>query len=55
MVTHDIDSLHAISDRVAVLVDGKVKTGTIAELQKNTTPWIHDYFSGPRGRAALTH
>jgi phospholipid/cholesterol/gamma-HCH transport system ATP-binding protein len=53
MVTHDIDSLRAISDRVAVLVGGTIKIGTIAELQKDTTPWIHDYFSGPRGRAAL--
>jgi phospholipid/cholesterol/gamma-HCH transport system ATP-binding protein len=53
MVTHDIDSLRAISDRVAVLVGGTIKTGTVAELQKDTTPWIHDYFSGPRGRAAL--
>ncbi len=53
MVTHDIDSLRAISDRVAVLVSGTIKTGTIAEFQKDTTPWIHDYFSGPRGRAAL--
>jgi phospholipid/cholesterol/gamma-HCH transport system ATP-binding protein len=55
MVTHDIDSLHAISDRLAVLVDGTVKTGTIAEMQNDPTPWIHSYFSGPRGRAASTH
>ncbi|HWF64173.1 MAG TPA: ATP-binding cassette domain-containing protein, partial [Rhizomicrobium sp.] len=53
MVTHDLDSLSAICDRVAVLVDKKIKTGTIAEFRKDTTPWIHDYFSGPRGHAAL--
>jgi len=55
MVTHDIDSLRATTDRVAVLVGGAIKTGTIAELQKDPTPWIHDYFCGPRGRAALAH
>jgi phospholipid/cholesterol/gamma-HCH transport system ATP-binding protein len=54
MVTHDLDSLRTISNRVAVLVNGTIKTGTIAELQTDATPWIHEYFSGPRGRAALT-
>ena len=53
MVTHDLDSLAAITDRIAVLVDKKIKTGTIAELRKDQTPWIHEYFSGPRGHAAL--
>jgi phospholipid/cholesterol/gamma-HCH transport system ATP-binding protein len=53
MVTHDLDSLSAITDRVAVLVDKKIKTGTIAEFRKDQTPWIHEYFSGPRGHAAL--
>jgi phospholipid/cholesterol/gamma-HCH transport system ATP-binding protein len=53
MVTHDLDSLSAICDRIAVLVDKKIKTGTIAELRKDPTPWIHEYFSGPRGHAAM--
>jgi phospholipid/cholesterol/gamma-HCH transport system ATP-binding protein len=53
MVTHDLDSLSAVTDRIAVLVDKKIKTGTIAELRKDPTPWIHEYFSGPRGHAAL--
>jgi phospholipid/cholesterol/gamma-HCH transport system ATP-binding protein len=53
MVTHDLDSLHAIADRVAVLVGKKVKTGTIAELVVDPDPWIQAYFAGPRGRAAL--
>ena len=53
MVTHDLDSLSAITDRIAVLVDKKIKTGTLDELRKDTTPWIHEYFSGPRGHAAL--
>jgi phospholipid/cholesterol/gamma-HCH transport system ATP-binding protein len=53
MVTHDLDSLRAVCDRVAVLVDKKIKTGTIEELRKDKNEWIQDYFSGPRGRAAL--
>jgi phospholipid/cholesterol/gamma-HCH transport system ATP-binding protein len=53
MVTHDIDTLRATTDRVAVLVDKKVKIGTIAELRKDDNPWIKEYFSGTRGRAAL--
>lgn len=53
MVTHDIDTLRATTDRIAVLIDGKVKTGTIATLTNDPHPWIHQYFSGARGRAAL--
>jgi phospholipid/cholesterol/gamma-HCH transport system ATP-binding protein len=53
MVTHDLDSLRAVATRVAVLVDKKIKTGTIAELRQDKTEWIQEYFSGPRGRAAL--
>jgi phospholipid/cholesterol/gamma-HCH transport system ATP-binding protein len=53
LVTHDLDSLRAVCDRIAILVNRKIKTGTIAELRKDSDPWIHDYFSGARGRAAL--
>ncbi len=53
MVTHDLDSLRAVADRVAVLVDKKIVTGTIDELRRDSTPWIHEYFAGARGRAAL--
>jgi len=53
MVTHDLDSLRDAADRVAVLVGGKIKTGTIAELVRDPDPWIQEYFSGVRGRAAL--
>lgn len=53
MVTHDIDTLRATTDRVAVLVGGKIRTGTIAALRDDSDPWIHQYFSGVRGRAAL--
>ena len=53
MVTHDLDSLHTICDRVSVLIDKRVKVGSIAELMEETDPWIQDYFLGPRGRAAV--
>ncbi|MSO77716.1 MAG: ABC transporter ATP-binding protein [Alphaproteobacteria bacterium] len=52
MVTHDLDSLHAISDRIGVLVDKRIRVGTIASLIQDDHPWIRDYFRGPRGRAA---
>jgi phospholipid/cholesterol/gamma-HCH transport system ATP-binding protein len=44
MITHDLQSLTAICDRVAVLIDGKVITGTVAELRRHAHPWIHEYF-----------
>jgi phospholipid/cholesterol/gamma-HCH transport system ATP-binding protein len=53
LVTHDIDTLRAITDRIAVLVNKKIVIGTIADLRKSGDPWIKDYFSGVRGRAAL--
>lgn len=53
LVTHDIDTLRAVTDRIAVLVNKNLVIGTIAELRKSDDPWIKDYFSGVRGRAAL--
>src|SRR4051794_2492430 len=53
IITHDLDTLHAITDRIAVLADRKViATAPIAELQGSDHPWIRSYFNGPRGRAA---
>jgi len=53
LVTHDLDSLYAICDRVAVLAEKKVLvTDTLERVQHYDNPWIHDYFNGPRGRAA---
>ena len=53
LITHDLDSLYAICDRVAVLADQKViAVDTIEELLKLDHPWIQEYFNGPRGRAA---
>lgn len=54
LVTHDLDSLHAICDRIAVLAEGRVvATGTMAEMQQVDHPWVQAYFKGPRARAAL--
>ncbi|HYC95960.1 MAG TPA: ABC transporter ATP-binding protein [Sphingomicrobium sp.] len=53
LITHDLDTLYAICDRVAVLADRKViAVGTIPELLALDHPWIQEYFNGPRGRAA---
>ena len=52
MVTHDLDSLTAICDRIAVLVDKKIKVDTMENLLGDPHPWIQAYFHGPRGRAA---
>ena len=52
MVTHDLDSLSAICDRIAVLVDKRVRVGTMAEHLRDDHPWIREYFHGPRARAA---
>jgi phospholipid/cholesterol/gamma-HCH transport system ATP-binding protein len=53
MVTHDLDSLYAICDRVAVIADKRIVAhATIPELEKSDHPWIKEYFLGPRGRAA---
>ena len=54
LITHDLDTLHTICDRVAVLADKRVlKVGTIDELLAFDHPWVQEYFRGPRGRAAL--
>ncbi len=52
MVTHDLDSLGAICDRIAVLIDKKIVVDTMENLMKLKHPWMQDYFHGPRGRAA---
>ena len=53
LITHDLDTLYEICDRVAVLADGKViAVGTIPELLATDHQWIQEYFNGPRGRAA---
>jgi len=51
MVTHDLDSLHAVCDRIAVLVDGRViAAGPIEAMLASEHPWLRSYFRGKRGR-----
>jgi phospholipid/cholesterol/gamma-HCH transport system ATP-binding protein len=55
MVTHDLDSLHAICDRVSVLADGKiVATGPIEAMLASEHPWVKAYFRGDRARLLLS-
>lgn len=52
MITHDLDSLVAICDRIGVLIDRRIRVGTLAEHLKDEHPWIREYFHGKRARAA---
>ncbi|WP_246149890.1 ABC transporter ATP-binding protein [Arenimonas fontis] len=53
LITHDLDTLYAICDRVAVLADRRVLVAApLAEVERFDHPWVQDYFHGPRGRAA---
>ena len=54
MITHDLDTLLAVCNRVAVLVDRKILVDTLAGIMSNPHPWIAEYFHGPRARAAHT-
>ncbi len=54
MVTHDLDSLSTVCDRIAVLFDGKViAAGTMDAMLKSEQPWMKEYFRGKRARAAI--
>jgi phospholipid/cholesterol/gamma-HCH transport system ATP-binding protein len=54
MVTHDLDSLHAICDRIAAVGEGKIiAVGTMETMLASEHPWLKAYFHGPRARAAL--
>nr|WP_210730672.1 ABC transporter ATP-binding protein [Roseibacterium persicicum] len=54
LVTHDLDTLHAVCDRIAVLAERKVLvTGTMQDMLSVDHPWVRSYFHGPRARAAI--
>jgi phospholipid/cholesterol/gamma-HCH transport system ATP-binding protein len=55
MVTHDIDTLRATTDRIAVLVDRRLKVGTMISLTQDAHPWIHEYFNGVRARTVVAN
>jgi phospholipid/cholesterol/gamma-HCH transport system ATP-binding protein len=53
LVTHDLDTLYTVCDRVAVLAHQRVLVaGTLAQVAATDDPWVNEYFHGPRGRAA---
>lgn len=52
MITHDVDTLFGVCDRVAVLVDGKVVLGTARQVAQSEHPWIRRYFGDPRALRA---
>jgi len=53
LITHDLDTLYAICDRVAVLAERKIlAVAPLAEIERLPHPWVQAYFHGPRGRAA---
>ncbi|HCE5828613.1 TPA: ATP-binding cassette domain-containing protein [Pseudomonas aeruginosa] len=53
LVTHDLDTLYTICDRIAVLSDRRVQVNDRIEIvERFDDPWVQAYFHGPRGRAA---
>lgn len=53
LVTHDLDTLNTVCDRIAVLFNGKIiVAGPLEDVKKFDHPWVQNYFNGPRGRAA---
>ena len=53
LITHDLDTLYAICDRIAVIADRKViACAPLAEVEQMDHPWVREYFHGPRARAA---
>jgi phospholipid/cholesterol/gamma-HCH transport system ATP-binding protein len=52
MVTHDLDSLHRVCDRIAVLGEGKIiEAGTMDTMLGSQHPWLKAYFHGARAHA----
>jgi phospholipid/cholesterol/gamma-HCH transport system ATP-binding protein len=52
MITHDLDTIFRVCNRVGVIVDGRMRSGTLEEIVADDHPWIRDYFHGERSRAA---
>jgi len=51
MITHDLDTIFRVCNRVGVIVGGKMISGTLDEIVRNRDPWIQEYFHGERSRA----
>jgi phospholipid/cholesterol/gamma-HCH transport system ATP-binding protein len=54
IITHDLDTLYSLCDKVAVLVDGRARTGSLEEVAAIDHPWINSYFNGVRARVIRT-
>jgi len=52
MITHDLDTIFRVCNRVGVIVDGRMISGTLDEIVRHDHPWIRDYFHGERSRAS---
>lgn len=53
LITHDLDTLYSVCDRVAVLAERHLLVvGPLSEVERFDHPWVRDYFLGPRGRAS---
>jgi len=56
LITHDLDTLYSVCDRVAVLAEKRLlAVGPLSEVARFDHPWVREYFLGPRGRAATVH
>jgi phospholipid/cholesterol/gamma-HCH transport system ATP-binding protein len=51
MITHDLDTIYRVCNRVGVIVEGRMISGTLDEIVRSANPWIRDYFHGERSRA----
>ena len=54
IVTHDLTTLFTVCSRLAVLVDKKIRVGTLEQLRRSDQPWIHEFLHGPRAQGAMT-
>jgi len=53
VITHDLDTLVSVCDRIAMIVDKKIEVGTLPDMLQSQHPWVQEYFHGPRMRAVL--
>ncbi len=51
MITHDLDTLFRVCDRIAVLVDRKIRVGSLDDHMKDKHPWLQEYFHGERAKS----
>jgi phospholipid/cholesterol/gamma-HCH transport system ATP-binding protein len=54
IITHDLNTLFNVCDRVAILVDKKITVDTVDKLMRSDQPWIHEFLHGPRAQGAMS-